>query len=72
MHNCTPTGFEAVLITKLWMITKLWLGWTRDWRQPSSNCTDTLCGVQEMSVVNVPGLYTLVLGARKPEVRALY
>jgi len=32
--------------------------------------TDTPGGQQEMSVINEPGLYTLVLGSRKPEARA--
>lgn len=32
--------------------------------------TDTLGGMQEMSIVNEPGLYALVLGSRKPEARA--
>lgn len=31
---------------------------------------DTLGGMQKMSVVNEPGLYTLVLGSRKPEAKA--
>lgn len=31
---------------------------------------DTPGGVQEMSIINEPGLYTLVLGSRKPEARA--
>ena len=29
--------------------------------------THTLGGQQEMTIVNEPGLYTLVLGSRKPE-----
>lgn len=29
--------------------------------------TDTLGGKQEMSIVSEPGLYSLVLGSRKPE-----
>lgn len=32
--------------------------------------TDTLGGVQSLNVVNEPGLYTLVLGSRKPEAKA--
>ena len=32
--------------------------------------TDTLGGMQEMSVVNEPGLYALVLGSRKPDAKA--
>ena len=32
--------------------------------------TDTLGGTQMMSIVNEPGLYTLVLGSRKPEAKA--
>lgn len=32
--------------------------------------TDTLGGNQEMSIVNEPGLYSLVLGSRKPEAKA--
>lgn len=32
--------------------------------------TDTPGGEQKMSIVNEPGLYTLVLGSRKPEARA--
>lgn len=32
--------------------------------------TDTLGGKQEVSVVNEPGLYALVLGSRKPEAKA--
>lgn len=32
--------------------------------------TDTLGGVQALNVVNEPGLYTLVLGSRKPEAKA--
>lgn len=32
--------------------------------------TDTLGGKQEMSIVNEPGLYSLVLGSRKPEAKA--
>lgn len=32
--------------------------------------TDTLGGSQEMSIVNEPGLYTLILGSRKPEAKA--
>ena len=32
--------------------------------------TPTLGGVQEMSYVNEPGLYSLVLGSRKPEAKA--
>lgn len=31
--------------------------------------TDTLGGVQEMTVVNESGLYSLVLGSRKPEAK---
>lgn len=31
--------------------------------------TDTLGGVQKMSIVNEPGLYTLVLGSRKDEAK---
>lgn len=31
---------------------------------------DTLGGNQEMSIVNEPGLYTLVLGSRKPQAKA--
>lgn len=31
---------------------------------------DTLGGQQEMSIVNEPGLYSLVLGSRKPEAKA--
>lgn len=30
---------------------------------------DTLGGVQEMTIVNEPGLYSLVLGSRKPEAK---
>ena len=32
--------------------------------------TDTLGGTQEMSIVNEPGLYSLVLGSRKPEAKS--
>lgn len=32
--------------------------------------TDTLGGKQEMAIVNEPGLYTLILGSRKPEAKA--
>lgn len=32
--------------------------------------TDTLGGAQEMTIVNEPGLYTLVLSSRKPEAKA--
>ena len=32
--------------------------------------TDTLGGQQELAIVNEPGLYTLVLGSRKPEAKA--
>lgn len=32
--------------------------------------TDTLGGKQEMQIVNEPGLYSLVLGSRKPEAKA--
>lgn len=32
--------------------------------------TDTLGGEQQMSIVNEPGLYSLVLGSRKPETKA--
>ena len=32
--------------------------------------TDTLGGKQEMTIVNEPGLYGLVLGSRKPEAKA--
>lgn len=32
--------------------------------------TDTLGGKQEISIVNEPGLYSLVLGSRKPEAKA--
>ena len=32
--------------------------------------TDTLGGKQEVTIVNEPGLYTLVLSSRKPEARA--
>ncbi len=32
--------------------------------------TDTLGGEQKMNIVNEPGLYSLVLGSRKPEARA--
>ena len=32
--------------------------------------TDTLGGVQNLTTVNEPGLYTLVLGSRKPEAKA--
>lgn len=32
--------------------------------------TDTLGGAQELSAVNEPGLYTLILGSRKPEAKA--
>lgn len=32
--------------------------------------TDTLGGKQEMQIINEPGLYTLVLGSRKPEAKA--
>lgn len=32
--------------------------------------TDTLGGRQEMSIVNEPGLYSLVLGSRKPEAKS--
>ena len=32
--------------------------------------TDTLGGKQEVSIVNEPGLYTLVLSSRKPEAKA--
>ena len=32
--------------------------------------TDTLGGTQELSAVNEPGLYTLILGSRKPEAKA--
>lgn len=32
--------------------------------------TDTLGGHQQMSIVNEPGLYSLVLGSRKPEAKA--
>lgn len=31
---------------------------------------DTLGGKQEMTIINEPGLYSLVLGSRKPEARA--
>lgn len=34
------------------------------------NSVPTLGGIQEMTVVNEPGLYTLVLGSRKPEAKA--
>lgn len=30
---------------------------------------DTLGGTQKMSIINEPGLYTLVLGSRKPEAK---
>ena len=33
--------------------------------------TDTLGGKQKVSIVNEPGLYSLVLGSRKPEAKAL-
>ena len=33
------------------------------------NSTDTLGGKQEMAIVNEPGLYSLVLGSRKPEAK---
>lgn len=32
--------------------------------------TDTPGGEQELLIINEPGLYTLVLGSRKPEARA--
>ena len=32
--------------------------------------TDTLGGNQEMTIINEPGLYSLVLGSRKPEAKA--
>lgn len=32
--------------------------------------TDTLGGRQEVTIVNEPGLYTLILGSRKPEAKA--
>lgn len=32
--------------------------------------TDTLGGKQELTIVNEPGLYALVLGSRKPEAKA--
>lgn len=32
--------------------------------------TDTLGGRQEVGIINEPGLYTLVLGSRKPEAKA--
>lgn len=32
--------------------------------------TDTLGGKQEMSIINEPGLYSLVLGSRKPQAKA--
>ena len=32
--------------------------------------TDTLGGAQKMTIVNEPGLYSLVLGSRKPEAKA--
>lgn len=32
--------------------------------------TDTLGGKQEMAVINEPGLYSLILGSRKPEAKA--
>lgn len=32
--------------------------------------TDTLGGKQEITIINEPGLYTLVLGSRKPEAKA--
>lgn len=32
--------------------------------------TDTLGGKQEVTIVNEPGLYTLVLSSRKPEAKA--
>lgn len=32
--------------------------------------TDTPSGKQEMSIINEPGLYSLVLGSRKPEAKA--
>lgn len=32
--------------------------------------TDTLGGTQELSAINEPGLYTLILGSRKPEAKA--
>ena len=32
--------------------------------------TDTLGGEQQMSIINEPGLYSLVLGSRKPEAKA--
>lgn len=32
--------------------------------------TDTLGGRQDVSIINEPGLYTLVLGSRKPEAKA--
>ena len=31
--------------------------------------TDTLGGKQEVAIVNEPGLYSLVLGSRKPEAK---
>ena len=31
--------------------------------------TDTLGGKQEVAIVNKPGLYSLVLGSRKPEAK---
>ena len=34
------------------------------------NSIPTLGGTQNMSVVNEPGLYTLVLGSRKPEAKS--
>ena len=34
------------------------------------NSIPTLGGMQEMTIVNEPGLYTLVLGSRKPEAKA--
>lgn len=39
-----------------------------DEKGTSSICT--LGGQQEMSIVNEPGLYALVLGSRKPEAKA--
>lgn len=32
--------------------------------------TDTLGGAQNMSIINEPGLYSLVLGSRKPQAKA--
>lgn len=63
--------FVAADVCRALELDKTWNALQRlDDDEKGTTSISTLGGTQEMSIINEPGLYTLVLGSRKPEAKA--